>query len=168
MFLLVRKMSLDKFLSGTPKKKKKKSTKSSKTSSSSSSADSSQPTISKKVEKVVKDIDTVKPATPTAMPEHEVSPAKISNPSPESEASDFDDAITIDEFKNKSKFELFQIIQELVHASPAYSRSKNLLAQLLTENKYDSSPEILAEQLEISYYEVVVLLAEIRDDFENN
>jgi len=171
-------MSLDKFLSGTPSKKKKKGTKSSKSSPSSSFADTTASTDGKKDKKSSIANDAPKPvaSTPisTSVPVTEpeplanVSTEVVDTPSPEPVISEFDNAIPINEFKNKSKFELFQIIQELVQASPSYIRNKNLLAQLLTEKKYDSNPEVLAEQLEISYYEVVVLLAEITNDFENS
>ena len=158
-------MSLDKFLTGKPSKKKKKSDKSLDTTPKGSST--STPTIQQPSEEKLTEFDASSPndSSPEPLPAVDTLEPVVNTSPTELVSTDLDDSISIDEFKNKSKSQLVEIIQDLIHSSSSYSRNKNLLAQLVADQKTDLNPEVLAEQLEISYYEVIVLLDEIKRDF---
>lgn len=157
-------MSLDKFISGKPTKKKKKG-----------NSRSLEATQNSKTKTKIDPSPLVEQSTPTETLTTEESPPTIQ----ESNSTSVDQAVTeehesitveedisgiIDEFKSKSKFELFQIIQDIVHTSHNYSRNKNLIARMYLDKKDKLSPEIVSEQLDISFYEVIVLLAEIKKE----
>ena len=72
--------------------------------------------------------------------------------------------IFVEQFRNKNKNELFFVLLDVIHSHPSYSRNKNLLAKYLADAKEEIVPEILANELEISLNEVLVLLAEIKED----
>ena len=77
-----------------------------------------------------------------------------------------DSRISVPEFQDKSKFELFQIILDIVHSSPLYSRNKNLIAKYLQDHNQEIDIDYLTEQLDLSYNELFVLLSEIKQDFK--
>ena len=77
-----------------------------------------------------------------------------------------DSRIFVPEFQDKSKLELFEIIIDIVHSSPTYSRNKNLIAKYLQDHNQEIDIDYLTEQLDLSYNEIFVLLSEIKQDFK--
>lgn len=185
-------MSLDKFLSGKKTKKKKKASKRLIKNDSKNIDDPISEDISDSSESTVSDLNQSFEENSTVLDTEKSSESfEISSPSVNqsfenelksskpiiSEESDiqlqeknnlhqFNENIFVPELKEKNPNELFEIILDIVHASPTYSRNKNLLAKYYIDNKGNVNPEILAEQLEISYNEVIILLAEINEDFD--
>lgn len=157
-------MSLDKFISGKPTKKKKKG--------KSGSLVATQNSQSSKKNNPTPLIDQSKPVEPLTSKESSPVIQEQNSSNDEQPVIGKHEPVTveedtsgiIDDFKAKSKFELFQIIQDIVHSSHNYSRNKNLVARMYLEKKDELSPEIVSEQLEISFYEVIVLIAEIKKE----
>ena len=157
-------MSLDKFLSGNKPKKKKKSSKSllkEQNEPENAQEDSNQPE-----RQAVSEISEVKTTTQDILSLPEKEDSKLTeNLHGELFVSDkLSDRIFVPEFKIKTKNDLFDVILDVIHTSPSYSRNKNLLASYLADHDNEIIPELLADQLEISINEVLVLLAEIKND----
>ena len=157
-------MSLDKFISGNRPKKKKKPVKTSPKPTSDSvvakesnfikeSQESSQATQSEQ--------DTNKNITKTTLdhgsPEEGQNTHQVTH--------SVDNRIFIEEFKDKSSFELFEIILDIVHSSPSYSRNKNLIAKYYLDNQKQYNLVFLSSQLNLTFNELYVYLAEIKNDF---
>ena len=159
-------MSLDKFLSGNKPKKKKKSSKS--LLKETTQPENTQVEIFQPKDTVVPDVSDAKSSTRNISSPQEKEDQKIpENLHDKSIVSDnISDEIFVPELKNKSKNDLFEVILDIIHTSPTYSRNKNLLASYLADSDKEIIPELLADQLEISINEVLVLLAEIKKDLD--
>lgn len=157
-------MSLDKFISGKkPSKKKKKDSSSSKKPSSSMKKElqwNLESQEDKSTSKTLNDnLASEKPIQSPIIEQTDESGLPIKTLSNGS----LDEFIPIQEFQNKTRLELFNIIKDLVHSSRNYSRNKNLITKLYLEKPDEIVPEVLSQQLEISYYEIIFLLAEIKN-----
>ena len=158
-------MSLDKFIEGKPTKKKKKKEKS-QTPHSDNSISEKQPNLDI-IEEKKSTLDDAQKQSSNIEFRSEMNSTldKKSAQNKQKTINEQNNKIFIEELRSKSNFEMFQVILELVHSSPSYSRNKNIIAQLYQDKKADLNPEILAEQLGVSYNEIIVIIAEVKQDF---
>lgn len=158
-------MSLDKFIKGKPIKKKKKKEKS-QTPLSDNSISEKQPKLDIIEGKKSSLDDAQKESSNIEFSSEKISILdKKTDQNKQNTLHDQNNKIFIEELRSKSNFEMFQVILELVHSSPSYSRNKNIIAQLYQDKKDQLNPEILAEQLGVSYNEIIVIIAEVKQDF---
>jgi len=157
-------MSLDKFISGNQAKKKKKGSKNqTKPKDESANPIKSSHNPSLKEETLSSNSSSTTETSSSSLP-------SSSNFTDENQEESLainvlDERIFIEEFKDKSQYELFQIILDIIHSSPSYSRNKNLIAKYYLENPNNVDLDFLSEQLSLSINELLVYLAEIKKDF---